>query len=112
MITPHTKPGTKVVCVNADGLSLTDGFTPCPLVFNQIYTVVEIEDFNGAYYAELLEVGSNAAFGLRRFRYLELPKSISDCLTEQPLLVDELSRALTGDKSRPALSPAGVSGGS
>jgi hypothetical protein len=101
MISPFTKPGTKVVCVNdSDDLSLCRGKRLNYRV-GEVYTVdrIIIHVITGEPVVQLVEVSHRQGFGLRlkRFRYLDLPKCLTDCLTEQPLLVDELTGAATGD---------------
>jgi hypothetical protein len=101
MISPMTPPGTKVVCVN-DGPStqFSVRFNRCAstvLRNGKVYTVtgIEFDRDDSLYCCTLAGIQWRGGFALERFRYLDLPKSITDCLTEQPLLIDEMSRALT-----------------
>jgi hypothetical protein len=109
MISPHTPPGTKVVYWRkAERISfpLKDR-----IKVGDVLTVVRIgEDpwFDGGsngFYAEVAE-HPHEQIGLRLLRYPELPRELSDCLTSQPLLVDELTGEATGDKCAPPVVTA------
>jgi hypothetical protein len=84
MISPHTPPGTKVVCIDASGTEIHDGVTPCPLVEGAVYTLAQIEMWEGRLFALVVEIGDREAFALRRFRRLDLPESLTKLLNVQP----------------------------
>ncbi len=83
MISPMTPPGTKVVCVIDSGL-VSDG-SPAPMRAGDICTVGAWRD---ASYFYAPEIGGRTAMHRRRFRYLELPRSITSALTSQPLVTE------------------------
>jgi hypothetical protein len=116
MISPHTPPGTKVVCVD-DVLSarLTHGipksFDLHGIKKDEVYTVrdiVEDECSTVGFSVRLMEIyrPDDVGYSLLRFRLLDLPKSITSCLTSQPLLVDELTGEAPGDKCAPPVVTA------
>ncbi len=94
MISPHTTPGTQVVCVDAssDGKYMSglwvgglDG-----LKQGQIYTVKAIYPTHRAIsgFAVLLDEikrDGNQGWAIDRFRYLDLPASITDALNARPV---------------------------
>jgi hypothetical protein len=94
MISPHTSPGTKVVCIDAN----SDGkYMSAPwigglgdLQQGQIYTVKAIYPTDRAIsgFAVLLyeiERDQVQGWAIDRFRYLDLPSCISDALNVQPV---------------------------
>jgi hypothetical protein len=90
MISPHTPPGTKIVCVN-------DKRAIAPIKKNSVYTVAEIvpvEKSPSKFHVVLVEIEIDEVwqamtdargFSLHRFRYLDLPRSITDLLNVQPV---------------------------
>jgi len=94
MISPHTPPGTKIVCVN-------DKRAIAPIKKDAVYTVAEIvpvEKSPSKFHVILVEIDIDQmwqvmtdarGFSLHRFRYLDLPKSISSLLDVTPVLDDE-----------------------
>ena len=89
MISPHTAPGTKVVLLRTPkGMLVPERGQQYKA--GDIFTISQITDswFWGIV-AEVEEDGGETYWCLSLFRYLELPKSITDCLTERPLLVEE-----------------------
>lgn len=96
MISPDTPPGTEIVCIDdSDG-----AYGPSRLSIGEVYTLRSIEmGVDGDFVATLHEVPPgttyNMAFGvlnigylLCRFRYLELPNSLTELLTEQPIKLE------------------------
>jgi hypothetical protein len=93
MISPDTPPGTEIVCIDdSDG-----AYGPSRLTLGQVYTLRAITiGIDGDFVATLHEVAPgvtyNMALGvlnlgylLCRFRRLELPNSLTELLTEQPI---------------------------
>jgi hypothetical protein len=93
MISPDTPPGTEIVCIDdSDG-----AYGPSRLTLGEVYTLRSIEmGVDGDFVATLHEVPPgvtyNMALGvlnlgylLCRFRRLELPNSLTELLTEQPI---------------------------
>ncbi len=93
MISPHTPPGTKIVCIN-------DKRAIAPIKKNAVYTVAEIvpvEKSPSKFHVILVEIDIDITwqtmtdakgFSLHRFRYLDLPRSITDLLNVQPVKDD------------------------
>jgi hypothetical protein len=107
MISPHTPPGTKIICVDD---SLSDKYV-APHALSRpavgdldglrngdVYTVAEIikdPDAKGGFVVRLEEImrscalqGEPDGFALHRFRYLDLPKCLTDLLNvvSEPVL--------------------------
>jgi hypothetical protein len=94
MISPHTSPGTQIVCIDASSngkymsavwIGGFDGLTE-----GQIYTVKDIYPTQRAIsgFAVLLyEIDRDGGQGwaIDRFRYLDLPSSITDALNACPV---------------------------
>ena len=90
MISPNTPPGTEVVCVEAGPGRFGDG----GLRRGAIYTVERIAPaINGGHVVVLTEIPPwqtytppwglvGIGFELRRFRYLDLPASLTGLLDE------------------------------
>ncbi len=90
MISPHTPPGTKIVCIN-------DQRAIAPIKKNAVYTVAEIvpvEKSPSKFHVVLVEIEIDATwqvmtdargFSLHRFRYLDLPSCLTDILNMQPV---------------------------
>jgi hypothetical protein len=101
MISPFTKPGTKVVCIDA---SLTNAYNtrPCKLELDGLqlgatYTVDEIRPHalnKDGLIVVLQEIirRNTPGYSLRRFRYAELPKSLTDLLNVSPVDSDVVAR--------------------
>jgi len=93
MISPHTPPGTKIVCIN-------DTRAIAPIKKNEVYTVAEIvpvEKSPSKFHVILAEIEIGITwqtmtdakgFSLHRFRYLDLPRSITALLNTQPVKDD------------------------
>jgi hypothetical protein len=94
MISSHTAPGTKVICIDAD----CDGkYMSAPwigglgsLKEGEIYTVKATYPTDRAIsgFAVLLyeiERDQDQGWAIDRFRYLDLPSCISDALNAQPM---------------------------
>lgn len=94
MISPQTPPGTKIICIDADAngkymsaiwLGGLDG-----LQKGQIYTVRMIYPTKrtvsgfGVLLHEIMR-GGNHGWAIDRFKYLELPKCLTDALDTQPM---------------------------
>jgi hypothetical protein len=96
MISPNTPPGTEVVCVEAGPGRFGDG----GLRRGAIYTVERIAPaINGGHVVVLTEIPPwqtytppwglvGIGFELRRFRYLDLPASLTGLLDEAPKEVE------------------------
>ncbi|WP_020176241.1 hypothetical protein [Methyloferula stellata] len=96
MISPHTPPGTKIVCIDADlhrrfnihGFFYTssmDGLTK-----DAVYTVRDVlpdETCIDQFEVRLVEIERpcNGGYALSRFRYLELPRTLIDLLNTEPV---------------------------
>jgi hypothetical protein len=96
MISPHTPPGTKIICIDADlhrrfnihGFFFTssmDGLTK-----GAIYTVRDIlpdETCIDKFEVRLVEIErpGNDGYALSRFRYLELPRALTDVFNREPV---------------------------
>lgn len=79
MISPHTPPGTRVVCVDAEGaLQLVEGGT---------YTLSKITRDGNDFFAEIEGPYSYEQNGwfLSRFRRLDLPESLTRLLHAAPV---------------------------
>ena len=94
MISPHTKSGTKIVCVNASGVG-----PHAHIDKGAVYTVARIGlgvQWNtgvtgvGVF---LVEHDEANCFDLSRFRYLELPRSLTSLLNVMPVWIDGFSTA-------------------
>lgn len=94
MISPHTKSGTKIVCVNASGVGPNAHIDK-----GAVYTVARIGlgvQWNtgvtgvGVF---LVEHDESNCFDLSRFRYLELPRSLTSLLNVMPVWIDGFSTA-------------------
>ncbi len=93
MISPHTPPGTKIICINAKR-------SIAPIKKNAVYTVAEIvpvEKSPSKFHVVLAEIDIDQVwqamtdargFSLHRFRYLDLPQSITSLLNVQPIKDD------------------------
>jgi hypothetical protein len=101
MISPHTPPGTKIVCVN-------DKRAIAPIKKNSVYTVakiVPVEKSPSKFHVVLVEIEIDEVwqamtdargFSLHRFRYLDLPSSITGLLNVQPVKDDaDLEETIT-----------------
>lgn len=93
MISSDTPPGTEIVCIDdSEG-----AYGPSRLTLGGVYTVKDIRPaVDGDYVVLLHEVDPapvydarfcliNVGWLLCRFRYLEIPKSLSELLTEREL---------------------------
>ena len=92
MIRPDTPPGTEVVCVDASRGPYGNG----GLEHGVIYTVDRIApSIEGGHVVLLLEIKPwetysppwgliDIGFDLKRFRYLDIPKSLTELLTKTP----------------------------
>lgn len=104
MISPHTPPGTRIVCVddvarakyNTSGIIYGGGLDG--LKSGETYTVHSVvEDpattigFN-VVVAEISRKGRRKGFTLERFRYAELPKCLTELLNTTPVRDKELAR--------------------
>ncbi len=92
MISPHTPPGTRIVCIDAElhrrfnihGFFFTssmDGLTK-----DAVYTVRDVipdETCIDHFEVRLVEIERpcHGGYALSRFRYLELPRSLTNVLT-------------------------------
>jgi len=89
MISPFTKPGTKVVCISSGSLVHRGNMSIRPhwIKVGKAYTVVEVVEHPSTKsgFVVALEESPVAYYGLHLFRYLELPKSITDCLNVAPV---------------------------
>lgn len=94
MISPHTKSGTKIVCINASGVG-----PDAHIDKGAVYTVARIGlgvQWNtgmtgvGVFLVEHDELN---CFDLSRFRYLELPRSLTSLLNAMPVGTQRLSPA-------------------
>jgi hypothetical protein len=93
VISPHTPPGTKIVCIN-------DKRAIAPIKKNAVYTVAQIvpvEKSPSKFHVILVEIEIGITwqtmtdakgFSLHRFRYLDLPKSLTNLLNVQPVKED------------------------
>lgn len=86
MISPHTKSGTKIVCINASGVG-----PDAHIDKGAVYTVARIglgvqwntrETGVGVF---LVEHDESNCFDLSRFRYLDLPKILTSLLNATPV---------------------------
>jgi hypothetical protein len=96
MINPETPPGTEVVCVEAGPGRYGDG----GLRRGAIYTVDRIAPaIDGGYVVVLSEIPLwqtytppwglvGIGFELRRFRYLDLPRSLTRLLEDAPVEIE------------------------
>ncbi len=96
MISPRTPPGTKIICIDADlhrrfnvhGFFFTssmDGLTK-----GAVYTVRDVqpdETCVDKFEVRLLEIERpcHGGYALSRFRYLELPRTLTDVLHAEPV---------------------------
>jgi hypothetical protein len=97
MISPHTPPGTKVVCIDANANSnKKPGFNYKGdldgLSEGQVYTVSHLQigdqlDHMGEFEVVLVEIRRLGSVGylLSRFRLAVLPSCLTDCLTSAPI---------------------------
>ena len=104
MIPLHTKPGTEIVCVNAQTQSITriPGFCYGPLTrltAKAVYTVRDwVADHDGSPLVRLMEVkrgprsvdGLEQGFHPSRFRLLEVHPSLTALLDAKPVDVKRL----------------------
>lgn len=96
MISPDTPPGTEVVCIEAAPGRYGDG----GLQRGAIYTVERIAAaIDGGHVAVLSEIPPwqtytppwglvGVGFDLRRFRYLDIPRSLTRLLADAPVDVE------------------------
>jgi hypothetical protein len=96
MINPETPPGTEVICVEAGPGRYGDG----GLRRGAIYTVDRIAPaIDGGYVVVLSEIPPwqtytppwglvGIGFELRRFRYLDLPRSLTRLLEDAPVEIE------------------------
>lgn len=96
VISPHTAPGTKVVCVDdADGRYRVPGILYGSglhgLKSGETYTVARIETSKfvaGGFIAVLVEIDraslTNPGYSLGRFRYAALPSCLTEILNRAP----------------------------
>ena len=100
MISPHTAPGTKVVCVDDVGhhryqLVRTPARGMDGLTKGQLYTVTGIHFApltKAGYGVELSEIkrrGGNQFFALERFKLAPLPECLTSILDAAPVDADE-----------------------
>jgi hypothetical protein len=95
LISPHTLPGTKVVCIYngpckrewiAEGYVLQGPEIPISLQLGSVYVVEDIvkepvaKDGCG-----VVIIGYPGSFPLQIFRYLDLPSSLTDKLSTKPV---------------------------
>jgi hypothetical protein len=92
MISPHTPPGTKVVCIQLPRETISR-YTKRPrpldrkMALGATYTVVRIVPADWqptGYVAELQEIGPRSLYGLHLFRRLDLPECLTNLLDVQP----------------------------
>lgn len=98
MISPHTPPGTYIVCIddiangqyNKSSVKNLDG-----LKKGSVYTVKNIEPYDNTlsgFIVVLNEIRRRVkevdGYDIARFKKLELPKSITSLLTNIPVTVD------------------------
>lgn len=113
MLSPFTKPGTKVVCIDAEGSDKYGGTygafngedARAVLRKNEIYTVAEIGLYKGRLKPSvMLEEYPwwTGGFALERFRPAALPKAIMDTLVGVPidLCLDEIQRIREDENRR------------
>jgi hypothetical protein len=99
MISPHTLPGTKVICIDANSHGLYD-LHVCSvrgldgLRLGHVYTVAEVmidDDSINGFTVVLQEIhrrGLRPGFALQRFKRLGLPKCLRDIEANNPIGVD------------------------
>ncbi len=94
MISPHTTSGTKIVCIDASGLG-----PHAHIDKGAVYTVATIglgvqwntgETGVGVF---LVEHDESNCFDLSRFRYLELPRSLTSLLNRIPVRTQKFAPA-------------------
>lgn len=108
MISRYTAPGTKIVCINdklkefsIPGLEYDNNLDG--LTLDQVYTVSEIikDEYTKSGFSVILQeidrpdctYPEDYGYDIARFRKLELPKAIMDCLTTTSVddeLINEL----------------------
>jgi hypothetical protein len=94
MISPHTKSGTKIVCIDASGVGPNAHIDK-----GAVYTVARIglgvQWNTGATGIGVFLVEHDEAncFDLSRFRYLDLPRSLTSLLNVTPVWIDGFSTA-------------------
>jgi len=96
MISPDTSPGTDVICIDDNAGPFGAG----GLRKGMIYTVARIVPaITGGYAVVLAELAPwegfappwgvvEVGFDLKRFRYLNIPKSLTELLTTTPVDLD------------------------
>lgn len=94
MISPHTPPGTRVVCIDAKvHLRFANAHIPKrpysadPLIEGHTYTVDQViltRRLKSGYAVVLVERGWNG-FALERFRLAELPRCLTQILEGAPI---------------------------
>lgn len=104
MISPWTKPGTKVVCIDAVAHTRYMRGVPTralmPLVEGEVYTVLNVHQTDadiGGFTVYLSEIPLRSTFdngySLRRFRPAELPRCLTDILIAVPLAISDMEQA-------------------
>jgi len=98
MISPETPPGTEVVCIDAAAGPYGDG----GLQRGGIYTVDRIAPaIGGGHVVVLAEIAPweiysppwglvGIGFDLKRFRYLDIPRSLTELLETAPCEVEDV----------------------
>lgn len=96
MISPQTPPGTVVCCIN----DAPGPYGPVDLVRGKYYTIKQIAlSYDNNFVATVSELKPPIlfdsrlgklviGFGLERFRYIDLPESLTNLLHEEEALVN------------------------
>jgi hypothetical protein len=94
MISPHTKSGTKIVCINASGVG-PDAHIDKGAVYTVARIGLGIQWNTGATGVGvfLIEHDESNCFDLSRFRYLDLPKCLTSLLNVAPIWTQRFSPA-------------------
>lgn len=97
MISPYTRPGTKVLPIRTLRKRHGQGPFKCdvPLTIRHIETNEYIcATCSGSFWAVTEEAGPDFVFSLCLLRLLALPKAITDCLevVDLPLIIEEFKR--------------------
>lgn len=88
MISPHTPPGTRVICINEGRNGRQESGLPItyPRLGN-VYTVAEIYPCRSdcGFAAYIPDLTKDHGYCLTLFRYLDLPKCLTDLLHTTPV---------------------------